>query len=277
MQPAVGLLEFDSIARGIEAGDAMAKRAPLDVIRAGTVHPGKYLVLVGGLTADVEEALQAGREVGAGAVTDEVFLPDVHADVVASIGGTRREDGGEALGIIETRTVAAVIDAADAGVKAARVVIRDLRLADDLGGKGYVLFGGEVAEVEAAIDASAGRIASTGQDLAHVVIAQLHGEMRENLTKDPRFAGRVRGAEKTDGGPGPSLQGGPPPGGRPLPGTGGAEPGRAKASRLARPQSQRKRAPAGGSARTDRSTAKQPATASRRRSTGAKTRRTGGA
>jgi len=50
MEPAVGLLEFSSIARGIEAGDAMVKSAPLEVIRAGTVHPGKYLVLVGGLT-----------------------------------------------------------------------------------------------------------------------------------------------------------------------------------------------------------------------------------
>ena len=43
----------------------MAKRAPIDVIRAGTVHPGKYLILVGGAVADVEEALEAGREVGA--------------------------------------------------------------------------------------------------------------------------------------------------------------------------------------------------------------------
>ena len=48
LEPALGLLELDSIAAGIEAGDAMAKRAPVDVIRAGTVHPGKYLVLVGG-------------------------------------------------------------------------------------------------------------------------------------------------------------------------------------------------------------------------------------
>ena len=48
MQPAIALLEFDSIAVGIEAGDAMAKRAPIDVLRSGTIHPGKYLVLVGG-------------------------------------------------------------------------------------------------------------------------------------------------------------------------------------------------------------------------------------
>ncbi|HKZ76178.1 MAG TPA: BMC domain-containing protein, partial [Actinomycetota bacterium] len=139
MQPAIAVLEFDSIAKGIEAGDAMIKRAPLEVIRAGTVHPGKYLVLVGGLTADVEEAMEAGREAGESSLVDIVFLPDVHPEVVASIGGTRREDGGEALGVIETSTVASVIHAADAGVKGARVVIRELRLADELGGKGYVL------------------------------------------------------------------------------------------------------------------------------------------
>jgi microcompartment protein CcmL/EutN len=197
----------------------MAKRAPLDVIRTGTVHPGRYLVLVGGLTADVEEALQAGRETGAGVIAGEVFLPDVHADVVASIGGARREDGGEALGVLETRTVAAVIDAADAGVTAARVVIRDLRLADDLGGKGYVLFGGEVAEVEAAIEAGTERVAATGQEVAHVVIAQLHGEMRENLDAHPTFAERIRGAEKPER-PEPMVGAAGPQGGRPLPGTG---------------------------------------------------------
>jgi microcompartment protein CcmL/EutN len=198
----------------------MAKRSPLEVIRAGTVHPGKFLVLVGGLTADVEEALAAGRELGS--VSDEVYLPDVHPDVVASVGGVRRvDDAGEALGVVETMTVAAVIRAADAGVKAARVAIRDLRLADDLGGKGYVLFGGEVAEVEAAVEAGSARVGAVSG--THVVIAQLHPEMRENLDSDPDFAARVAGVEKPDGGYRyPAGSDGPPEGGRPLPGTGGA-------------------------------------------------------
>ena len=222
MEPAVGILEFASIAKGIEAGDAMIKRAPLQVIRAGTVHPGKYLVLVGGLTADVEEAVQAGRDVAGPALLDVVFLPDVHPDVVASIGGTRRQDAGEALGVVETLTVAATVDAADAGVKGARVAIRDLRLADDLGGKGYVLFGGDVAEVEAAVECGVARSAASGQEVAHVVISQLHAEMRENLTADPRFGERVKGSDK------PSADGGDlqasvvAPRGRPLPGSGGA-------------------------------------------------------
>ncbi|MBI4261306.1 MAG: BMC domain-containing protein [Actinobacteria bacterium] len=218
MQPTVAVLEFDSIARGIEAGDAMVKRAPLEAIRAGTVHAGKYVVLVGGLTADVEEAVAAGREVGGPSLVGLVYLPDVHPDVVASIGGARR-DGGEALGVIETLTVAAAIDAADGGVKGARVVLRDLRMADGLGGKGYVLFGGEVAEVEAAVEHGVGRIAGSGQEVAHVVISQLHGEMDENLAAEPRWLPRIRGAEKPDAG-GP-VTAGPVPGGRPTPGTGG--------------------------------------------------------
>ena len=222
MEPAVGLLEFASIARGIEAGDAMVKRAPLQVIRAGTVHPGKYLVLVGGLTADVEEAMEAGREVAGDALVDVVYLPDVHPDVVASIGGIRRQDDGDALGVIETQTVAATIDAADAGVKGARVTIRDLRLADDLGGKGYVLFGGEVAEVEAAVGYGVARAEAAGEETTHVVISQLHGEMRENLTADPRFGELVRGAEKPAANGHGRPEGIVAPRGRPLPGSGGA-------------------------------------------------------
>lgn len=192
IEPALALLELDSIAAGIEAGDAMAKRSPIDVIRAGTVHPGKYLILVGGAVADVEEALEAGREVGASSVLDVVFLPNVHPELVTAIRGERRAAAGEALGIIETATVAAIIEAADAGLKGARVHLLEIRLADDLGGKGYLLFDGPVADVQAAVEIGAGRIAGS-PGLARRVIAQLHVEMADNLAADARFAARVRG------------------------------------------------------------------------------------
>ena len=185
MQPAIALLEFDSIAVGIETGDAMVKRAPLDVIKAGTVHPGKYLVLIGGQVADVEEALDAGRSTGADHLIDEMLLPDVHDDVVAALVGARESGTGEALGIVETTTVAAIIEAADAGVKGASVTLREIRMADGLGGKGYLLFSGPVAEVEAAVEIGTGRVEE--QVVASRVIAQIHVEMDENLLDDGRF------------------------------------------------------------------------------------------
>ncbi len=188
--PALALVELDSIAIGIEAGDAMAKRAPIDVLYAGTVHPGKYLVLVGGAVADVEEALDAGRAVGGVSVLDTVLLADVHPDVVAALRGTRRMAASEALGIIETPTVAAIIEAADAGVKGARARLLELRLADDIGGKAYLLFGGPVADVEAAVEIGRARIAGPGRAIARV-IPQLRGEMRANLEADARFRERL--------------------------------------------------------------------------------------
>ena len=145
MGPALALIELDSIAVGIEAGDAMVKRGPVEVVRAGTVHPGRYLILVAGDVAAVEEAFRAGIEVGQAALVDTVLLPNVHAQVVRALGGARQGGTGDALGIVETATVAATIEAADAGVKGASVELLELRLADGLGGKGYLLFDGSVS------------------------------------------------------------------------------------------------------------------------------------
>ncbi len=191
IEPALGLLELESIAAGIEAGDAMVKRAPVEVLRAGTVHPGKYLVLVGGEVADVEEALEAGREVGGLAVRDVVFLANIHPDVVEGLRGRRQAAQAEALGVIETATVPAVIRAADAGLKGAQVRLLEIHLADDLGGKGYLLFDGAVTDVEAAVEIGTAAVGEA-RGLHARVIAQLHTEMAQELAADGRFASRTR-------------------------------------------------------------------------------------
>ncbi len=190
---ALGLLEFDSIAVGIAAGDAMVKRAPIERITAGTVQPGKYLVMICGEVADVQEALDAGRRVGESALRDEIFLPQVDRGVASAVSGVRRQASGDALGIIETRSAAAGIHAADAGVKGANVTLRELRLADGLGGKAFVLFSGTISDVEAAVDCAAQAIARSQQLVKQTVIAQLHPEMDDNLAADTRFGMRARG------------------------------------------------------------------------------------
>ena len=183
--PALALLEFNSIAAGIEAGDAMVKRAPVSKIQSGTVQPGHYLVLVAGNVASVEEAFAAGKEVGQTAVRDTLFLPNVHPDVITALGGQRQMAQEDALGIIETITVASAILAADAGVKGAEVSLLQLRLADGLGGKGLVYFHGLLADVETAVDLSA-KLAQN-QLVRQMVIPQLHTEMWENVNGYGRF------------------------------------------------------------------------------------------
>lgn len=191
--PAIALIEFSSIAGGIVAGDAMVKASPIGAIYAGTVHPGKYLVLVSGDTASVEEALAVGTEVGGSTVVDTVFLPDIHPAVTAAVvsGDESAVARHDALGIVETATVATILDAADAGVKAANVELAGVRLADGLGGKGYCLFSGVVAEVEAAVEAAVDRATPSGALLHERVIPRLHDDMRRNLESDLRFRRRV--------------------------------------------------------------------------------------
>jgi microcompartment protein CcmL/EutN len=195
MQPAIALLEFDSIAIGVRAGDAMVKRAPVEITYAGTVHPGKYLVLVGGDVACVEEAYAAGLEAGHEALVDRLFLPAVHPDVARILRGARGPVTGDALGVVETRTVASTIGAADRGIKGADVQLVEIRLADRLGGKAYCVFSGAVADVEAAVDVAVRDLADPGVLVARVVIPEFHIEMLENFAAATEFATRIHGGE----------------------------------------------------------------------------------
>jgi microcompartment protein CcmL/EutN len=111
--------------------------------------------------------------------------------VVDAIAFGRRPQPVDALGIVETRTVAAAIAAADAGVKGAAVNLLEVRLADGLGGHGLVFFDGLVADVEAAVEIATAVIAG-GALLHAVVIPQLHPDMAANLLADTRWRARVR-------------------------------------------------------------------------------------
>ena len=195
MQPAIALLEHVSIAVGIRVGDAMVKRAPVDLLHAGTVHPGKYLLLVAGDVASVEEALLAADDAVQSTETtflDRLFLPDVEPRVAAAIRGARtNDDDGEALGVFETATVAASIAAADRAIKGADVSLRELRLADHLGGKAYALFQGPLAEVEAALEIAADGLSDPAQLVGCSLISQLHDDMRANLDEGGEFVPRL--------------------------------------------------------------------------------------
>ncbi len=194
--PAIGLLEFDSVATGIVAGDAMVKRAPIGDLVAGSVQPGRYLVLVAGDVASVEESVAAGLEIGGSSLMAHIVLQDVHPGVVGALRGARVPGPVESLGVIETASVAPVLAAADAGLKGAAVDLLEVNLADGLGGKAYLLFGGSVSDVEAAVEIGSGRV-DDSELVGSAVIPQLHDEMGDNLTHHPRFSVRM-GREDDD-------------------------------------------------------------------------------
>lgn len=192
-EPALALFEFSSIARGMVAADGMVKRAVVQLIHAGTVQPGRYLVLLGGEVAEVEEAMKAGKALGGASLEDLIWLPGVHPDVLAAL---HRENQpprsfpnspeADALGIVETRTAPAAIHAGDVAVKGAKIQLFSIRLSDGLGGKGLVLLRGLVSDVEAALELVRTRL--DGLTLLHTeIISQLHADFAQNVLGETRF------------------------------------------------------------------------------------------
>jgi len=185
--PAIALIEFDSIAIGTRAADAMVKRAPITTFRIGTVQPGKYIILIGGSVAAVEESRVEGLRVGGEAVTDEILLPDVHPQVFAAIEGQRAANHGDALGVIETCAIPTNVIAADKAVKAAGVVISEIRLGDGLGGKGITHLSGTVHDVEAAIAAAVAAASRPGVTMRCTIIPIQHDELRSRIESTTEF------------------------------------------------------------------------------------------
>ncbi|MFQ5627552.1 MAG: BMC domain-containing protein [bacterium] len=180
MQNAIGLIELTSIAKGYEVADALLKTAEVEIVFNRTICPGKFMVMVAGDTAAVNSSIAAGLDLAGDTVVDDLIIPNIHPEVFPAISGTRAIEKTEALGIIETFSVASIIEAADAAVKAADVQLIEIHLAMAIGGKGYVTLTGEVAAVRAAVEAGADYIRNKGLLVSKVVIPQ----PREEILQD---------------------------------------------------------------------------------------------
>ena len=167
---ALGMLEYTSIAKGIESADQMVKTAAITPLFFKTICPGKYLAAIHGNVAAVTASIEAGREIGGTAVVDGFILASVHSQILWALSGAAKQDDLNALGVLETFSAASIVLAADAAAKAANVTILDIHLAMGLGGKGYAYMTGDVAAVQAAVKAGESVIAQSGLLVASAVI-----------------------------------------------------------------------------------------------------------
>jgi microcompartment protein CcmL/EutN len=178
---ALGALEFSSIAIGILALDEMVKIAPVRIVEARTICPGKYLVVFSGDVASVEYSFKKGYDTGAEFIIDSLFLPMIHPDVLLAIGKIIPTDAWDAIGIIETLSVVSGIEAADRAAKVGGVKILEIRLAIGFGGKSYVKLLGSLDAVQAAMEAGTAIARSKGQLCMSTLIPQPHAETKPHF------------------------------------------------------------------------------------------------
>jgi microcompartment protein CcmL/EutN len=173
--PAIAIVEFGDIPVGMYATDAMLKKAPIAFIKCGTISRGRYLTVIGGTPASVEEALAEGQRLGGSGVLDHLLLADVHQQVYDAILGQRKVGGRGSLAIIETDTVASNVRAAELALKGTPVDLIEIRLADaGLSGKGVSIYQGELHDVEAAIAIVVAFLETSGVGVRYRVIPSPH-------------------------------------------------------------------------------------------------------
>ena len=93
-------------------------------------------------------SVEAGKAVSREALIDELLIPDVDTRIFPAISGAvaLQESDKEALGILEAFSVTAIIEGADAALKASLVTCFRIHVAMAIGGKGFLMLTGEVSQ-----------------------------------------------------------------------------------------------------------------------------------
>ncbi len=177
----IGFLEFNSIAKGIEAADAVIKTADVQLTFAKAGCPGKYYLLFHGEVASVQASLDAGAEIGGMHVIDKCVIPRVHPQVIQAMHMTAVPEIKGAVGVMEFYSVTASIYGADAAVKTADVCLMDVRLGTGIGGKSFVVLTGDVAAVTEAVHSGIHTPNAEGMLVSSVVIPRPAPELFASL------------------------------------------------------------------------------------------------
>ena len=175
----IGAIELSSIGVGYRVQDEMLKAASVDLLIARTICSGKYFIVIGGAVSDVHAAVQRGLEVPQEAIIDSLVIPNVHESVFPALGQSVVLAPGQAqaLGVVETFSGVSIIAASDAAAKAARVTLFRIHVAMALGGKGFCLMTGTVADVESGVRAAAAEARQRGLLVSEIVIPRPNKEL----------------------------------------------------------------------------------------------------
>lgn len=152
MSQALACVELNSIARGVRVLDVMVKRAPVVLRHHGRHSTGKYVILIEGDVADVEEAYEDALQHCGDALLDHMFLARAHERVWDALDGRYAPPRDVAALMVETVTIACNIEALDFAVKLVDAEIVDLQLGNGIGGKGYFALQAEQHDLEHARD-----------------------------------------------------------------------------------------------------------------------------
>jgi len=180
----LALIELDSIAAGYRCIDLMVKKAPITIIEANLIEPGRFLILFSGDLACVEESYEEAIFYNPDPV-GKTLIPTVHDQLMAGLQGMTKisKEEYDTLGVLETSSISDALLCCDRVLKEAYVDLVGIRVHGGLGGRGYFVVSGAQHDVEAALE--------TAEQQAELhrkeCIARPHAEMVEWLFRPLPF------------------------------------------------------------------------------------------
>ncbi len=177
----IGIIELNSIARGMEVTDSLLKAAKVELLKANTICPGKYVVIVKGVVGAVKSAIKTGIEIGKENVVESKVIPRIDTRVISAINATSEVQNMKSLGIIEFFDVTSALYAADSAIKAADIEIIEIRMGYAIGGKSFITLTGDLSSIKTAVRVGS-RVGEENCMLVNkVVIASPSKELLESL------------------------------------------------------------------------------------------------
>lgn len=170
----LGVQEYESIAAGMLALDLMVKEAPVEILQCLTVTPGKYIIIITGDEASVDASLKRALRDTGSSLMEELFIPNLNPGVGPALLGDADTENIDAVGIIESFSVAAGIEAADVCAKAAAIRLLRISFGSGMGGKATVRLTGPLGEVQTALDAGTRLVEQKGRLCGSIVIPRPH-------------------------------------------------------------------------------------------------------
>jgi len=149
----LGLVESRTIAAGIFLADQMVKAADIKLLRASTICAGRFFIQISGERSAVETAV-ACAEASEYSLVGQFVISNVHPDLLHGVGKGRDIPPGDAIGVVECKTVSAGVIAADQALKKTATHLAKFVIGSGISGKSYFILHGDVAEVEEAVAAA---------------------------------------------------------------------------------------------------------------------------
>ena len=174
----IGVLELSSMADGLNTLDAVVKESPVTVLKAEPINPGKYLIMITGDVASVEAAMDIGLEIAGKSIVDHILLKNLDKQVIPAIKICRAPEEWDAIGLLETNSVAAAVEAADMAVKEADVHIVGIVTGNETGGKALVKLSGSIGDINSAVSSAAAMLRNKDQLYKDIIIPGPHIDIK---------------------------------------------------------------------------------------------------